>query len=143
MDGPDLAAEIRIARTAGSVWVGFGEASQNSAEVVAGEFGLDTDPENYHEIYRDEALLLLTLILRQDLAYGAAIMASSEANELAGRFLAAFDDGHRFFTNGQFHLRALSPMKALSWASVTDATFGTGVLVVGRSTGCLWVEDED
>ena len=45
-----------------------------------------------------------------------------------------------YFSNGDFFEGSSSH----SWNPATQATFDTGVLIVGSErAGCLWVEDED
>jgi hypothetical protein len=64
-------------------------------------------------------------------------MNPTRAASLWQQFLQQFD-GQRlhFFSNCRSGLH--------QWIPATDATFDTGVLIVGESSsGCLWVEDED
>lgn len=57
-------------------------------------------------------------------------MTVAQAEQLTAEFLEQFGAQARYFTN--------------NWCSVTDATFDTGVIVIGAlQSGCLWVEDED
>jgi len=105
---------------------------------VAKAFGLKASAV-YHEIDSAEARTLIELILHEDMAYHVEIMDRSIAANLAALFLAEFNaQVSRFYTN-----RRLVD-GAAAWNPATDATFDTGVLVVGRVlSGCLWVEDED
>ena len=79
-------------------------------------------------------------VLNKDLAYHAEIMPAHEASQLVAQFFdLCCTSGCRFFTNGDFSVK-----RSASWTAATEATFDTGVLVVGQDrAGCLWVEDED
>lgn len=96
------------------------------------------DEAVYREIDRSSAHNILTSVLHTDLAYGVESMPLVRATELACQFIELFEEA-RYYTNG------LIPRQApCGWNPATQATFDTGVLVIGRvSSGCLWVEDED
>lgn len=136
----DIASEIKAARKYGVTHCGISDQSHSLTTLVA-EFQLATDAETYQEIDQQDATKLLTLILHRDLAYNSEIMPESDATLLAQRFLNYVTDGEaRYFTNGTFH----NPSGGAEWNPATDATFDTGVLVLSSKTsGCLWVEDED
>jgi hypothetical protein len=75
-------------------------------------------------------------------------MPLARAQELADRFAAQFGPGARYFTDGTWHLPntliRCGDIGGPSWDPVTQATFDTGVLVIGRKwSGYVWVEDED
>jgi hypothetical protein len=107
---------------------------------LARRLGLRDDLECYREIGESLARGHLRLILHQDLAYHSEIMSAKRAAELADRFLEQFGSPAKYFTNGIFH----EEKWGASWNSVTNATFDTGVLVLGQqASGGLWVEDED
>jgi hypothetical protein len=115
---------------------------------VAREFGLREGDLCYKEIDADDARRLICTILRQDLAYNSEQMPLARAEELTEQFLAQFSSDSRYFTNGTWHLPATVRPDGIvigaSWDSVTDATFDTGVLVIGpERSGRVWVEDED
>jgi hypothetical protein len=117
-------------------------SSQSSLTIpaLAREFGLRDDLHAYQEIDEFTARRLIFLILHRDLAYNSEVMPESRATELADRFLGQFSVGARFFTNGTFYER----QRHTTWNPVTEATFDTGVLILGpKCSGCLWVEDED
>jgi len=140
----DICAEIKASRTAGVVRCAYFRGGATLVE-VAGEFGLSTDANCYHEIGADAARWLAYLVLIQDLAYNAAIVAPALATSLVDRFFSAFSGpGHRFFTNGTFHEAVGERLTNSGWCPATAATFDTGVMVVGPvASGILWVEDED
>ena len=51
---------------------------------------------------------------------------------------------HRFLTNGQFKHGAAAGLVLSHWDPATDATFDTGVLMLGAGeSGCVWVAEED
>jgi hypothetical protein len=97
-------------------------------------------PEAWTELDARAATDLATRVLHQDLAYGASVMSLDVATALARRFLDFFGDQAAFVTNGTFGANGSGG----SWASLTDATFDTGVVAVSAGrVGLLWVEDED
>ena len=51
---------------------------------------------------------------------------------------------HRFLTNGQFRHGAAAGLVLSHWDPATDATFDTGLLMLGTGeSGCVWVAEED
>ena len=142
-----MAQDIIAARDAGVIRCGLSSLTSPSVSQLAAEFGLAIDPAIYREIDAASARRLLSAILSQDLAYNAEIMPIARATELADLFLDQFPiDGARFYTNGNFHEMQGGRLtwSGASWDPATNATFDTGVLIVGRqASGCLWVEDED
>jgi hypothetical protein len=101
---------------------------------LADKFGLRKDPTAFELISEAAALSLVASILHRDMAYSHAMMTEDRAKELAERFLGLFGSGARFFSNGW----------PGGWNPATEATFDTGVLVIGdEQSGCIWVEDED
>lgn len=143
----DIAADIKATRKYGVVHCGVSAHPLPSLVELAAEFGLAPNLASYKEIDSASARRLAELILSQDLAYHAGIMPTILAAELTDRFLAQFGtDGVSFYTNGTFHEAPGQKLKRAgnSWEPVTEATFDTGILVLGpRCSGCLWVEDED
>ena len=107
---------------------------------VARAFGLSTDPSCYHEVVESTARAIAVHVLTRDLAYHSEVIPTDDALELVSLFfeLCRGPSG-RFFSNGDFSLKPPA-----SWIPATEATFDTGVLIVGSArSGCLWVEDED
>ncbi|WP_124479439.1 hypothetical protein [Burkholderia stagnalis] len=97
---------------------------------VAKAFELRDDDACYREIDESEARCCIAEVLHRDQAYRAELMTVAQAEQLTAEFLEQFGAQARYFTN--------------NWCSVTDATFDTGVIVIGAlQSGCLWVEDED
>jgi hypothetical protein len=141
-----ICADIKAARDAGVVRCGFSRGGASLGE-LAGEFSLSTDASCYHEISADAARRLAFLILTQDMAFNAAIVAPALAKSLVDRFFASFGDADvHFFTNGTFHEAPGERVtySGATWQPATGATFDTGVLVVGPvASGALWVEEED
>jgi protein-tyrosine-phosphatase len=141
----DVFEEIRGVRGARC---GMGPLKSPVVWEVAQLFGLRQDERCYKKIDKDDARRLICIILRQDLAYSCELMPTARSAELADRFLAQFESNSAYYTNGTWHLpdraRADGIVLGASWDPVTDATFDTGVLVIGVDrSGCVWVEDED
>lgn len=142
-----IVAEIHSARDYGVVHCGVSVWPTPTLAEIATEFGLAPVLSSYKEIDIAAAHRLAELILHQDMAYNAEIVPAVRAAEMAGRFLALFGtEGVRFYTNGTFH-EGRGPKltwSGVGWDPVTEATFDTGVLILGpQCSGCLWVEDED
>jgi hypothetical protein len=95
----------------------------------------------------NSAMRLIQLILHEDLAFETAIIPTDLAAELAQRYLTQFGIvGARYYTNGDFYEDSATRPGGTShsWSPTTEATFDTGVLVIGPvRSGCIWVEDED
>jgi hypothetical protein len=136
-----IVEEIIAARIVGVTHCGLSSQPSPSISHIAREFGLDDDPAKYSKIDTETAQRLITLILSQDLAYDLEIIPIDQASDLSYRFLAEFrNEPVEYFTNGTFRLG----LDHITWNPVTNATFDTGVLIVGPGrSGCLWVEDED
>lgn len=101
-----------------------------SSAAVAKAFELRDDDACYREIDGSEARWIIAEVLHRDQAYRVELMPAAQAEQLAAEFLVQFGAQARYFThNGR---------------AVTEATFDTGVLVIGAlQSGGLWVEDED
>lgn len=142
-----IADELKGARSSGVVRCGFSAIERPTLEALAGEFGLLADASRYKEIGGDAACRLAFLALHQDLATCAEIMPIDRAVHLAEHFIDAFDhDDTRFYTNGNFHEGPDDKVtwSGAAWNPMTEATFDTGVLVLGPlRSGVFWVEDED
>jgi hypothetical protein len=130
-----IADEIIRVRDCGVVHCGVSVVRHADILQLAEEFGLHGKREAFSEITATAARALIEQVLSRDLAYRAAVMSAERAAELAERFLPQFGDRAKYFSNGSCHG---------GWIPVTDATFDTGVLIIGTDcSGCLWVEDED
>ena len=126
--------EILAARWCGVVRCGVSAYSHRELSQLAAEFGLRDDPDAFRELSAAAAEELIKSVLHKDMAYGQPIMPEQQAARLTREFFAQFGADARFYSNGW----------PLSWTPATDATFDTGVLVIGpQRCGCLWVEDED
>jgi hypothetical protein len=137
----DICREIVDARDCGVVHCHLIKIERLTLEELVPKFDLLYSPQTYREIERKKAKKVIELVLQYDLAYGAEIINSSQAEDLAGRFLAYFEcEEAQYYTNGSWDEESLRRI----WTPATTATFDAGILVVGRSrAGCLWVEDED
>jgi hypothetical protein len=139
----DVFDAIRKERTAGKLFCG---ATKDAKSVVAlaTAFGLKGDASLYHQIDADLARAVLVAILHRDLAYGNRLLSLARAEELAGQVMERFTTpGVRFLTNGQFKQGAAATVLS-HWDPATDATFDTGVLMLGTAeSGCVWVAEED
>lgn len=126
-------------RTCGRVRCGTTDGAASVTD-VARAFGLSTDPLCYREIVESMALAIAVHVLHRDLAYHSEVIPADDASELVSLlFELCRGRSVRFFSNGDISLN-----RAASWMSATEATFDTGVLIVGSDrSGCLWVEDED
>jgi hypothetical protein len=127
---------------------GFSSLPSPDVTELAREFGLFDGDACYKEIDEESARRLVEAVLRRDLAYNSELMPQAQARQLASQFLAYFDPGARYYTNGTWHevdnYFNGGSVSGISWDPAAQATFDTGVLVIGRDrSGCLWVEDED
>ncbi len=126
--------EILAERDCGVVHCGVSRFGHKEVRALANEFGLYDDPSAFAEVSASQAHSLVTSILHKDMAYSQPLMTEDRAQELTKQFFAKFGGRARFYSNGWPD----------AWNPATDATFDTGVLVLGEDcAGCLWVEDED
>ena len=88
---------------------------------------------------------ILVGILHRDLAYGNRLLSLARAEELAGQVMQRFTGPSvRFLTNGQFKQGTAAGLVLSHWDPATDATFDTGVLMLGTTeSGCVWVVEEE
>lgn len=137
----DVVAAILSERDAGVVRCGISAVATPKLSRLAEEFGLNSDSSLYAPIDARSAFVRVRSLLHEGLATRSEILPLARASELAAQFLALFGtEGVRYFSNGEldgeFHLSR--------WDPVTEATFDTGVLVLGpHRSGCLWVLEED
>jgi hypothetical protein len=144
MAWPELESDVRRKRRAGVVTMltmarPAGMASRHVADRLAESAQYSAIGDSWLPLPRDAALQLVHDILARDLAYDDVVMPSTEAQELASRFLAHVGEVAEYFTNGSWLTRP-----DLSWEPLSQATFDAGVVAVGGdSAAMLWVEDED
>ena len=132
----DIVAE----RNCGVVHCGVSRFAHKDILELAREFGLHDDPSAFVPITASNAVALVASILHEDMAYSHPMMAEERANELAEQFLEQFGAEAKLYSNGWTGWGTGS----VGWEPATDATFDTGVLIIGDDrSGCIWVEDED
>ncbi len=124
---------------------GVSAATNPSVVDVAAEFGLRAERRVYREIDAATARAVVCHVLSRGLVYHTRYMSPDEADRLAAAFLDLFGPAALYFGNGWRPPDVPGErMMSNSWTPATDATFDTGVVVVGpERSGCLWVEDED
>jgi hypothetical protein len=139
MHSSDLFTEIQAAR-----WVGYTRCGVIDGRLgiieTARAFALAGDETIYRTIERQEADRIAIHTLHVGLAYGGIIMDRATATNLWQKFMDLFQgDDVRFATNAHSEGNHVT-----SWRPATQATFDTGVLVMGTTkVGCLWIEEED
>ena len=132
--------DILAERDCGVVHCGVSRFAHKDVLKLAREFGLHEDPSAFAPITPPNAVALVASILHKDLAYSHPMMAEERAKELAKQFLEQFGAEAKLFSNGWTGWESGST----GWNPATDATFDTGVLIIGNDgSGCIWVEDED
>jgi hypothetical protein len=132
--------DILAERDCGVVRCGVSRFAKQDILELAREFGLHDDPSAFAPITGSDAVALVASILHKDMAYSYPMMAEERARELAEQFLKQFGAEAKLYSNGWTGWETGST----SWNPVTDATFDTGVLIIGNDrSGCIWVEDED
>lgn len=146
---------MRAARTCGVLHVelrdraalGAGLDARAACDALAEALGFRKLGDEWEELRREEARLVIREILWHDLAYGSPIMEGAAATGFADEFLALFEPDARFFTNARFaehHIFVDLYGFAMGSPVIGEATFETGVVAVDRrSAGIVWAEDED
>ena len=136
----EVVDEILAARCYGVVHCGVSRFAHKDVLALATEFGLHDDPSAFEPVSASDALAIVASILHKDMAYSHPMMAEERAKELAERFLEQFGAEAKVYSNGWTGWETGST----GWNPATDATFDTGVLIIGNDrSGCVWVEDED
>jgi hypothetical protein len=94
---------------------------------------------------REHAVKILTRLIHQGMAYDSEIIPEKEAAQLAEIFISHFGNEARYYSNSPWKLNVLSQKNELSsWDPLTEATFDSGIIIVGKSSiGIAWFEDED
>jgi hypothetical protein len=98
------------------------------------------------EVPRRIAVKILTHLIASDLAYPTTVVETAAAEELAGRFLAFFQAGARYFTNGAcsgpYAIYTIAGEEVLGWRSISAAPFDNGVIgLSAERVGMIWAED--
>src|SRR3954466_10741203 len=119
--------DILTERACGVVHCGLSRFGHKDVLELAKEFGLHNDPSAFAPITPSNAVVLVASILHKDMAYSHPMMAEKRARELAEKFLGQFGAEAKFFSNGWSGWDT----GCTSWNPATDATFDTGVLIVG------------
>lgn len=149
MTADELCAEIIRSRDCGVVYCAVLDRSGATPDGIAKEFNLaPASKVNYFDIDASLTFEIAVLVLHRDLAYSTQIMPTDRAKDLAQRFIALFGEPAQFCTNANFLKESPEgypgSIRLSSWNPATDATFDTGIIVIGKElAGCLWVEDED
>ncbi|NTW97574.1 MAG: hypothetical protein HGB28_03395 [Oscillochloris sp.] len=115
-------------------------------DALAAEEGYSQLGANWVEVPRRIAAKILTHLIASELAYPAEVVDQAAAEELAGRFLALFEQGARYFTNGAcsgpFAIYDVAGEEVLGWRSISAAPFDNGVIgLAAERVGMLWAED--
>ncbi len=118
-------------------------ATLDALAVVEGYKGLGG---NWVEVPRRIAAKIVAQLIASDLAYPTDVVKPAAAEELAGRFLALFQAGARYFTNGAcsgpFAVYDIAGEEVLGWRSISAAPFDNGVIgLAADRVGMLWAED--
>jgi hypothetical protein len=115
-------------------------------DALAAEEGYTGLGKNWVEVPRRMAAKIAAQIIASELAYPNEIVEQAAAEELAGRFLALFGQGARYFTNGAcsgpFAVYDTAGGEVLGWRSISAAPFDNGVVgLSAERVGMIWAED--
>jgi hypothetical protein len=115
-------------------------------DALAASLGYRALGAGWIEIPRRIAAKVLLHVIGGELAYPEEVVPPAEAESLAGRFLALFPEGTRYFTNGavsgDFAVYDRAGDEVLGWRSLSEAPLDNGVAAVGGSrAGLIWAED--
>ncbi len=117
----------------------FRSAELGSIDEFLKQHGFTGSHADLKQIDRQKAVLHAARVLSRDLAYGAEMMTSAEAEQIASSFLSFFEPSNpRFFTN--------CVKLGDCWAGnpISDSTFDEGVIAINdEAIGILWAQDED
>jgi hypothetical protein len=118
-------------------------ATLDALAVVEGYTGLGG---NWIEVPRRIAAKILAHLIASELAYPTDVVEPTAAEDLAGRFLALFTQGARYFTNGAcsgpFAVYDIAGEEVLGWRSISAAPFDNGVIgLSAERVGMIWAED--
>lgn len=89
---------------------------------------------------REQADVVLTTCLHEDLVLHKSCMTRAQAQKLVGRILPWFDDETVFLSNVG---RDIKLHKHDDWHPLTDSHFDSGLVLVSRRlAGIIWFEDQ-
>lgn len=101
----DIRDEINHARKFGGIYCDIIEVEPLPLSQLAPRFEFLFIPDTYHEINKAQAETVAKRVLHRDLAYDAEIMTETEAQTLANRFTACFDEQDaQYYTNGYYYV---------------------------------------
>ncbi|KRF00863.1 hypothetical protein ASG88_10615 [Nocardioides sp. Soil777] len=128
-------------RPVGRVWLAVDESRGiTSFDDASRAVGLRPLSDSWVVVDAERAARIITGLLHRDLAYNAEIMPLLPAQALAAEFVSAFGPHVQCATNTE----GLPHESPKAWAPATDATFDSGVAILGDSVaGIYWVADED
>jgi hypothetical protein len=123
-----------------------GDPPQATLDALAAEEGYTGLGANWVEVPRRIAAKILAHLIASELAYPTEVVDPAAAEGLAGRFLALFPAGARYFTNGAcsgpFAVYDIAGEEVLGWRSISVAPFDNGVIgLAADRVGMLWAED--
>lgn len=115
-------------------------------DALAAELEYQPLGEGWIEVPRRIAAKLLAQVIGGELAYPEQVVPPADAETLAGRFLALWPSGTRYFTNGaisgEFAVYDMQGEEVLGWRSLSEAPFDNGVAATGGGrVALLWAED--
>jgi hypothetical protein len=115
-------------------------------DALAEALGYRALGDGWVEVPRRIAAKVLLHVIGGELAYPEEVVPRPEAEALAGRFLALFPEGSRYFTNGavsgDFAIYDRAGAEVLGWRSLSEAPLDNGVAALGGGrVGLLWAED--
>jgi hypothetical protein len=118
-------------------------AALDALAVAEGYTGLG---QHWVEVPRRIAAKIAAQLIASELAYPTEVVEQAAADELAGRFLALFGQGARYFTNGAcsgpFAIYDTAGSEVLGWRSISAAPFDNGVIGLSADrVGMIWAED--
>ncbi|MEI7772675.1 MAG: hypothetical protein WCI67_21975 [Chloroflexales bacterium] len=123
-----------------------GDTPHATLDALAAEEGYTGLGEGWVEVPRRIAAKILAHLIASELAYPTEVVEPAAAEGLAGRFLALFPQGARYFTNGAcsgpFAIYDIAGEEVLGWRSISAAPFDNGVIgLAAERVGMLWAED--
>jgi hypothetical protein len=116
-------------------------------DAFTSEHGFRDIGESWIEVGRDTAARVLIHALSKGLAYGTILMDGDKAASLAEKYFALFEEGLRFFTNGDCVVGSVNTVDGKTvpgFSAITKATLDTGIVAAdSKHIGMLWMWDDD